>query len=302
MKKLHFFSMAVLFTAAMSVFFVACQKDETNTTATQVTTEAKVQVIDGVLHFVDHIEFNATIDKLKAMTFEQRLEWNKLNKFFSLAERLEHFNTDLDRAESKDAYQRIISENSDMVSVVDDLPTVKSPFRNLFSVLNKDGIVFIGNNLYSFTEKGEIIIKNGKLENLRDVIINPRNDEAKGYVYFPISHNGERAACGTLQTATFTNATLDRRGKVEAKTLVQYIIQSNNAYNITADSHVFAEAWKFNVFGNWVTYKTNNTLHNNYGVKAFNGLPVNSPNQNFNYTNYASGINYSWRHVNKFDL
>ena len=305
MKKLLFLSIFAVLTA---ISWVACSKEDTTTTTKSVTTEAKVQVIDGTLHFENDIHFYAELERLKKMSADDFRTWESNMGFKSQGSLVEDVQEKLGTVNSKEEYEQIIASNSDIIELKNELPMVKNHFRSLERVLDRNGNVYVNSMLYNYSNGGEIIIKSGDKSLLKNISFDMKTDEDRGILLFPIDKDNSRTACGVSNGGEFTNAAQDRRAVLSAFTNRVFTLNpipsttGENLYFVKCFTSIKGTPYKKNIFGNWKTYSTANNLTSIFGVATFdlNFQPfVTVPNFSHTYTNNWDYIDDGGIHLEK---
>lgn len=302
-----FLKISTLLLVVCTFMFVACQKEEATKPNITAVTKTPLRVIDGMLSFSDQVSFEATLKQLDNMSENDFITWEKSNNFVSRFSVEEGLQAQLSEAKSKSEYERLVSENTDIIQMVDDLPTTQNRFKSLAKILNREGNLYINNALYNFSEKGEIIVKSGEKSLLKRAMNTMTNDPSKGIFCFPVAQQNDRAACGVYQVAESSNSATapDRKVKVEAffvriTTLGGVTNNNIQLHNISVSSKILGTPYKKNIWGNWVTYKTHNHINSTYKVETFDpNFSFKLKNRYFShlYSNYYDGISDGAEHI-----
>jgi hypothetical protein len=171
MKKLLF---SVKMFAVIGVFFIfACKKEQPVATDNTIpTADAAYEVKNGTLHFKDADAFTTTLQELQKLDVEKRSQFGANIGFKSL---LKHYTEVLEKTASvgeknETAYFQVLRDNADIISFQENgIYGLKIDNKSITSVVNRDGIMFVGTQAYKFTEFGEIIVLNGDITKFEDV-------------------------------------------------------------------------------------------------------------------------------------
>ncbi len=153
MKKFKLFSIAALCVAALSVFMVACQKDETTlatTVSPQNITLKGVTVVDGKLKFNTQEDFNEAIKTLHANKKKLENVENQFNGFVSARKAFAEITEEslIKSNGSIEPYKHVAA----IVDVNGDKhldPVVDAKYLAILA--NGEGLIQIGNTIYKFT-------------------------------------------------------------------------------------------------------------------------------------------------------
>jgi hypothetical protein len=264
-------------------------------------------VIDGTLSFRDGTHFRETLERIKKMSIEDYDKWEEEIGFVSLETNFNKVQQQLCDSKTVKEYNDIIAKNDDIIEVQYDVPTQKNHFRTLNRVLDRAGNLYVENILYNYSDKGEVIIKSGAKELLPVAFAIKKHDESQGIIYFSLTTDNARAACGNYQTTSYTNSAANRKAVVEA-VINRYAwvnttisTPNNNFYFVQCSSTTVGTPYKTNLFNKWVTYSTANNLTSNFGVVAYDftySALLTSPNFSHTYTNNWDRIDDGATHLN----
>jgi hypothetical protein len=170
MKKLVFFATVI---AGLSIFN-ACQKsdeliDPNVDGQPQEETSSDVFSENGYLVFksVEILDSIATV--MNQVSDEEQLIWERSMKFESARAYREKLNDEIFRTEDYAEFLNKVNQApvNGYFNKIDSCMDYPFSIYSWASVLNKDGIVGIGDFLYSFCKEGEIIIYKGTPELLQ---------------------------------------------------------------------------------------------------------------------------------------
>ena len=156
MKKIMFFIMV------FSLLF-SCKKELTDDLISEEITSA--EITKDYLTFKSSDEFFSVLDSLNKLPVDQIMWYKSEEGFVSLFTIQENYYECLDLVTDEISYNNLLTEYCDVFSLDDPLQ-FKVYCKTVYPVINREGIVKIGNSLYKFTEDGQIILKNDDLDRL----------------------------------------------------------------------------------------------------------------------------------------
>lgn len=280
-------------------FFVlilsSCEKENIGNVEDTFLTD--VQIKNGTLYFPTGEAFLNGLTEVNNSNPEKVIAWEKKNNFksqYRLYSELVAKYSDASIEEAKEL-ERLFGGLFEFSNEEGIIPKIQA--KGVMPLVNKSGLVYVGENIYFFNEEGEFTAKNKvDLEELtRTKDISPE----EGIFYYPnVQEDNSRTACGIYQLLTVVNDDEDRSGTISAQ-VEFYFIQERATYRATSYVRVNGTPLKKNFFGNWVNYKTNNTLNIDCELETF-GYTFPKPgnvlfedySHSHNSTNYWTGIQY----------
>jgi hypothetical protein len=271
-------------------------------TVSQISINATAK--DGVLHFPNIEAYNDALKNLNEANLPSIKNWEKQIGFLSVGSIFESLQllTNQDQpAESQEIAQLLEGVSAIRVNDLGEYALL-TPHALSF-VLNEEGLVYIGNELLKFTEKGQYLIPNGSLSLLREVELSGVTKDGESYFVKNTSDSVVSRACGySIPIVVLNNATSDRRSN---------LIQDRGFTTTTIGAlpgTVRRDYWvditgvsqKKNIFGNWVNYNgQSHILEYNFSMGIFNesalfnaGVNLSTFNKAHAGTRTRSGADY----------
>ena len=299
MKKLNYLMVAVIL-----LLFAACEKTEL--VKEQPETKIKEQAISvqhGMLVFDSQETFDATVEKLEIMTLDERKAWEEelgfksyqrliheiieaeivLNdKYESLSEveqkkllrtsEYERYSQLTLKYMEKGLVRTVVNENGEEHM---EFPTIIFP-----NVLNEDGMVTIGNNIYQYTEGQFKYLKSrdfSKIENLKITKTLVDNDQM-------LVANIQNKNKITVINSEAISHTVGRK-KIVLRELYNYYGPFSDGTR-KAYYQVTAVAERKNWLGSWIGDNTSIWLYGDVHVTD----NITNPNPTFSISNYQGAI------------
>lgn len=276
--------------------FSGCEKENLENIEDVFLTD--VHVKNGTLHFPTGDAFLNALTEVNNTRPEEVIAWEIKNNYKSQfrvhAELLEEYN-DASLEESKEL-ERQFGNLFDFTSEDGIIPKIQA--KGVMPLVNEFGLVYIEDNIYFFNEEGEFTARNKN--DLEELIRTRITYPEKGIFYYPnVREDNYRTACGIFQTITVINDDEDRKGTITAQIEFYFIDLGREGYRATSYVRVNGTPLKKNFWGNWVNYKTNNTLNIDCELETF-GYTLPKPGNvlfedyihNHNSNNYWTGIQY----------
>lgn len=134
--------------------FQACEKDEVLKPNETISDEIEFKVSDGILSFDSGTDFFALGEKLTALSNEELVRWENENGFISLQTEVEKAFEILERCETVEEFNEVMSKNADIIKDEDDyiMPVIRSIFHSV--IANRDGYYIVEDVLYKVTSEG----------------------------------------------------------------------------------------------------------------------------------------------------
>jgi hypothetical protein len=310
--------------ALFALFFtvVSCRKDiQTVTTETNQATgkadaiKGDFYVENGTLRFKNVKSLLSTVDELSKFDISERYHFGEQIGFKSYLSCFAEVLQKSSAADDKD-YDNVLKDYADVIDAKSD-GTFKMRIvnKNLASVLDRNGIVYIGKRVYRFTDFGEAIAINGDVERLKTVTATTVSDDNIKVI---VSNSlGLRGVCGKNEWRdNVLNANGTRKADFwNGATKIAFITEDefgniflNQIGQVMFEMYISAYSigtpWKpRSVFSGWKTYNADNTLSLNQSLNGPNnitffssktysnswtaidfGTPLNSLNSFFNLT------------------
>jgi hypothetical protein len=248
--------------------------------------------IKGILSFKDPKEFFSVVDSLNKLPTDQAKGYKAEEGFLSLLTIQENYFECLEKATDQTMYDNIILNHKEFLAE-GSITDFKIRSKVVYPVVNKDGIVQIGNQLYKFTEDGQIISNNNNIEQILSFSTKDKeNDNIKIFKYSDLQAS-KTTYCGSYHTTGLVYNGNDRRCHLTSFIdYVRYGPYGDGTYYYK--SYVWNEgiAEKKGLFG-WKTYNTVNWLDLNYQVTLNTGFTktttqslTNSSSYHISYVEY----------------
>lgn len=163
MKKVVF-SLQVFFLAAGITAIVSCNKEQATTTPV-APLDARYELKNGILHFNDAEAFFSVVDELTALDIQKRSQFGQSFGFKSLlntyAEALDKASQTPETADNQE-YFEVVRNYQDILNIQASGATdLRIYNRSVMPIVNREGVVFVGNKAIKFTDFGQIIVMDG---------------------------------------------------------------------------------------------------------------------------------------------
>ena len=172
MKKLVLFAMTI---ACLSIFS-ACEKsdeliDQSVDLQMQATEKPDVYSENGYLVFKNGEIADSVADLRAQVTYEEQLDWEQFYRFESARIFRTKLNDKIVETEDYQMFDNLVKEATNLGYFNNEEKCMDYPFanENWASILNKDGVVKIGDVLYLFTKTGGKAIVNGNLNQIKKI-------------------------------------------------------------------------------------------------------------------------------------
>lgn len=171
------------------VSLVACKQDLT--IPTPVTAESDsykeqkiekldlqgVKVEDGMLVFESNESMANIRELLSKSNFKSYKAWCESKGFKSLAVLKDDILSLIENTKSDEEIESIINKNTDIFEIRNDEVYFKNEMTSLLQILNRESMFKIGNTLYRYDNKGEIIVLDGDLMKMRQAVIDRKENQ-----------------------------------------------------------------------------------------------------------------------------
>lgn len=167
-------------------------------------------------------------------------------------------------------YNNILLNHKDFLAE-GSITDFKIRSKIVYPVVNKDGIVQIGNQLYKFTEDGQMISNINNIDQILSVTTKDKeNDNIKIFKYSDMQAT-KTTYCGSYHTTGLIYNGSDRRCHLTSYVDFVGYPQGNGTYQYRSYVYNGGIAEKKGLFG-WKTYNTVNWLDLNYQVTLNTGI------------------------------
>ncbi|MDX9710818.1 MAG: hypothetical protein RBT64_14840 [Trichloromonas sp.] len=280
------FKMKIIFYLPIITFLIiSCSKEKIDFPSNAVSNSK------DILSFKDPKEFFSVVDSLNKLPVNQAIGYKAEEGFLSLLTIRENYYECLEKATDQTMYDNIIIDHKDFLAD-GSIADFKIRSKVIYAVVNKDGIVQIGNQLYKFTEDGQIISNNNNIDQILSFTTNDKeNDNIKIFKYSDF-HATKTTYCESYHTTGLVYNG-DRRCHLGSFIdIAVYGPYGDGTYYYK--SYVWNEgiAEKKGLFG-WKTYNTVNWLDLNYQVTLNTGFTktttqslTNSSSYHISYVEY----------------
>jgi hypothetical protein len=292
--------LALLFTV------VSCRKDVQTVTTETTQVKSKVDAVkgnfhveNGIIHFDNSEAFHDVLNQLKKFDMSERRHFADKLGFKSLLSAYVDVQLQCAAAEDEQTHKAALRNNADIIdaSKNDGTFEMRIANRDLASVLNREGFLYIGASAYRFTDFGEAIAIDGDIERLKTVDISTKN--SKNILVFVGNNLGTRAACQPSNTQTIT-AGGDRRGVLSFRrtSIFEHLYFEIDGtpfgtahVKVTNSTYTEGIPFKKTIWGNFRNYTTENTLSLNQSLETFaSSCPYGDI---FSYSNEWTGIDFN---------
>ncbi len=171
MKKFNLLAvMAVVLT-----LFSACQQEELDVNEPQIAGANKntpdVYAENGYMAFKDLLVLDSVLNVLSDMTREQQLQWELSYNFISVNTSLQPLFEKSEQLKTEEEWAEFKASNLETLKWEDDY-SFDYPFvhTSLVPVLNKDGMVKIGQSLYKYNKENKIVVLDGDYSKLAQAV------------------------------------------------------------------------------------------------------------------------------------
>jgi hypothetical protein len=203
---------------------------------------------NGVLHFKNFETFKKVRDSFINLHMPERAAFAEKQGFESRISVTYDVLEQLRETKSKEDYDNLIKSYSDIIAFDEISQSVISRISDdcIASILNKDGLVFIGKILYKFTDGLEFIVFDGDKSRLSN-IKNARVGESLEMSIIntkTVQSNKNARICTYMGGYEIATNSTNRWGKIEYKVdaPVYYYEPNNNYYNPwRAEAHSYAK-------------------------------------------------------------
>ncbi|RRB06312.1 hypothetical protein [Larkinella rosea] len=264
-----------------------------------LTVKGDYEVRNGILHFKDVNSYHSTEDYLEKLSTEQRVIFSRQIGFTSLLDVDNRANALFEQAKNQDEFVKLLRDYQDLYQLENEM--VKPNFNlQHASVLNRQGMVYIGKVLYRFTKDEEIIVFDGDIN--KALQANTNKYVKKVSLSGNSNPNGRpMASCSRFY---HENASSDRKGTCETTFKWELELLEGTGYSpgdvwyVQQVIYTVGLPYKKNWLGSWVRYSTGNTLDTRYQFDftspVTNGGVPFSASVNYMYSNTWDSIDYRY--------
>jgi len=249
--------------AIMVFVLFACSKEK------EIPEVNLITVRNSILQFKNFDEFISVLDSLNKLPKAQIMSFKSEEGFQSLFSIRENYFACLEFAEDEATYNKLVLDHADLL-IEGSVTEFKIYNEVVYPIINRNGIVQIGDDLYKFTEGGQIVLKNGNVQTIKDLSESMKQTEDMLVFKYKKSYD-MKSYCGYYHTLVNIEADDgDRRASLYCKVVPVWNDLSNGQfeYYTYAYSHGIAE--KKTLFGGWRTYNTSHEMRLNYRVILMN--------------------------------
>lgn len=163
----QFISQFLLLTFVLGYLLISCSKDEiikqTQQTNANVTVDLfdHVKLKDGALCFDSAKYVSMIADSLLKMSPDLRKKWENSIGFVSMYSVIDNAYNELGRCSSIEEYNNILYSYSDVLKVEGEDINQIIPLDFYTSIINREGIYYIGQAVVKITPKSKIIVWSG---------------------------------------------------------------------------------------------------------------------------------------------
>lgn len=248
MKRIYVTKLLIFLIA---LIYVGCKKESSSTIDDQLqkSNTSNVNVEDGILVFKDDETLQNYMSKVNNKDEATISEFNNLKatlNFESLEDIYNTFLDEIENAPTREEYENVIRRYSDVVKINQDSTfSLKHNFYSLSKFLNRDGNLLVGKNRLNWKE----------LSNINANIYN---------ITFKKSPKTSTFYTRLVPDGLVASGVYYDRDNVR-KLIVELYKESYPIPNtMFSRSNLFIrmQQYKKNIWGNWVSMKTNYTINN----------------------------------------
>lgn len=275
-KKLFLPTLFISIFAIILLVIISCEQDSSNLTEVNQTTIDEnvlthVQVKDGILHFDDAKYVSLVASEIQKMSYDEKLNWEQQVGFKSMFSCIDDAMALLENCSSVEDYNDILDSYNDILRLNGEDIEQVVPLDFYTSIINRDGVCYVGSAVYKITSNQKIIVwsgdetkldisnstlKSASVENNGMKII---SDDVAVHEYGVVSSSLKSSPNGTIVKGSDL---YDYRLSESGKRKIKFWIRSWRDYwaNHTCDVYyeclveVKVENWKKKI--GWSTYKT----------------------------------------------
>lgn len=223
----------------------------------------------GILSFKNPEDFFSVVDSLNKLPVNQAIGYKAEEGFLSLLTIRENYYECLDKATDQANYDNTIMSHKEFL-VDGSITDFKIYSKVVYPVINKDGIVQIGNQLYKFTDDGQIILNNIDIKQI--LLVTTKDKESENFKIFKYSDLRSKSTYCSSYHTTGLVYNGDRRCHLTSKVDISvYGPYGDGTYYYKSYAFTEGIAEKRGVFG-WKTYNTVNWLTLNYQATLNDGI------------------------------
>jgi|GEM_PF-2200316 len=288
-----------LILGTLGIYLTSCNKsdtsenlidtvEQTESSTTNLRVEDNTLVFDSFEDYVNTLDYVRTLDRDQLDLWEEGIGFTSSRKLYDMA---------LDELELITEFEKVKSIENKYKNVVkfteDEIYPLYSSYH-MSTLLNKNGIVRIGDGLTKYTEDKMINILDGDINKLATALDNLKEDHKNGiYIQETIVNLVAKSNCPTSR-----NASKQAGNNPKYRLSTEYKIRNHSQVTSSAEHGVLYWVWyeietrhrhqrkkKFNAF--WRCYRTNVNYAYQYNVAVTTeGFP------DFRGIDYISSVSY----------
>jgi hypothetical protein len=307
MKKLFDIKTVCSVLVMLTVCLSSCKQDlnlQPNDAVAQITPE-KIESLDiqgvtvenGVLHFKDAKSLRDAHEMLGKSNYSSvKATFEKMG--FKSLEMIATEQYDVvDGLKNQEQFEAFKRTNENIFSFDNHEIKLKCYSHLMPNLINKEGLVFIGEAVHKYDEKGLIIVEDGNLEKLSRAVVSRQSSSSDKINVFdaPKLLLETRAPCGINPNTGWVNGANWRRGILSCGTeiyinSVGQVGSSTFAFDMYSFSRGQAQKY-LTFFGYWTGVNTTHTLAVNQIANAWvNNAKTINITKNYNTTFSSSGV------------
>lgn len=201
----------------------------------------------------------------------------------------------LDKLKTPEQFEEFKLRNKNIFSFDNKEIKLKCYSHIMPSLINQEGIVFIGESVCKYDDKGLIIVDDGNLEKLNRTIVSRKSSLNDKISVFNVNQLQleTRAACGTNPNTGWIGGNNWRRGILSCGTEISVPVQNgSSSFSFDFFSFSSGRAQKYLTwFGYWTGVNTSHTLSVNQVANVWvdNAMTINV-NKSYYLTFSSTGV------------
>jgi len=167
-KSFSFISFIVILIIGLTYIIISCSKEDVKEKQTQqinanssIDLFDHVRLKDGALCFDSAKYVSLIADSLLKMPYDLRKDWENSIGFISMYTIIDNAYNELSKCSSIEEYNNILSSYSDVLKVDGEDINQIIPLDFFTSIINREGIYYIGQSVVKITSKNKIIVWSG---------------------------------------------------------------------------------------------------------------------------------------------
>ncbi|MDP3442749.1 MAG: hypothetical protein Q8T08_07790, partial [Ignavibacteria bacterium] len=261
----------LLLTILIAGMMFACKKDSGLPTAstssiTSLTknSEDLIDVVDGVLTFVDMTTFDYYFKIILESSDSQRGQFESEMGFTSYASITDSLSNLADAAQNESEMLQVISNNNQYLKIVDSTIVTQLPYDGYLYVANANGIFKIDSTYFKATNSGIIAWRGASINEIESLVVDEDFEEEldEGIFYYLKTSDLTESGYGNYQRVEAYNSQNNRRIIFE---LSVNIVSPNSQPCSANGTWIAYKDYRFTIslrgqikkFGFWNAYLTN---------------------------------------------